>query len=262
MSPTEHDLRAALSDGEGDGPDPDRLIELGQARQARRRMQVLTTAAVVVIAAAGTGIVALGRTGGGNTDSAVRGATSVDLGPTRGTGAAGGAATGARPAASGYAAKAASAAVGCPATLPRYALPGGGSPGQFGAGDPLFSKPVRSVIVCSYPDADTAASAPVRRALQGAQATGLAASLDAAPRSPGSSCAARAQSPARNLAIIGLAADGTQLGTVTVTRTGTSCAASQVTNGTAVRYNWTPPSDLLPILAGRTPTMHGSPVSS
>jgi hypothetical protein len=280
MSPTEHDLRAALRDGEGDGPDPDRLIALGQAHQARRRMQMLSTAvAVVVIAGAGTGIVALARSGSGdktNADSAVHGAAGERLavsapGGSSGAGAgAGGASSAALPAAAGSQNAGKAAGVGCPATLPRYVLPGGGSPGQFGADEPLFDRPVTSVIVCSYdvvPAPSGAPLAPARVALSGASARRLAASLNGAAAAPATLCPKRdLTASARDLAIIGLAADGTPLHTITVTRSASACADSQVTNGTAVRYNWTPPSDLRPILAALTPTaipkMHGSPISS
>jgi hypothetical protein len=268
MSPTEHDLRAALSDGEGDGPDPDRVIALAQAHQSRRRMQVLSTAvAVVVVAGAGTGIVTLARSGSDHTTTAGSAARPHSNERYSDTAAAAGGSVAAPSAANGGAGKAV-AAVGCPATVPRYVLPGGGSPGQFGANEPLFSQPVTSVIVCSYdvaPAPSSATLAPARVALRGAHAQRLVASLNDAATSPATPCPRRdLTAAAHDYAIIGLAANGTPLRTITVTRSASACADSQVTNGTAVRYNWTPPSDLIPILAPLSPTpkMHGSPSSS
>lgn len=267
MSPTEHDLRAALSEGEGDGPDPDRLIALGHAQRTRRRMQVLSTAAAVVVAAGvGTGVVTLARDSGGQKTST--GSAVADGNQRHSDNAPGQAGSAATAPAAGSGGKAASAAVGCPATPPRYVLPGGGSPGQFGANEPLFSRPVTSVVVCSYdvaPAPTGAALAPSRVALSGTSARRLAVSLNDAAAAPTTPCPRRdLTAGARDLAIIGLAADGTALRTVTVTRSARACADSQVTNGTAVRYNWTPPSDLVPLLAPLrpTPTMHGSPISS
>jgi len=40
VSPTEFDLRAALSDGEGNGPDPDAVIGRAQAYQRQRRARI------------------------------------------------------------------------------------------------------------------------------------------------------------------------------------------------------------------------------
>jgi hypothetical protein len=284
MSPTEHDLRAALSDGEGDGPDAGRLIALGEAQRARRRMQALSTAAaVVLIAGAGTGIVALARGGGGDDKTSADSAAGQRYDSNSGTAAAGGAARlPAVPSATGGAStnaeKSADAAVRCPATVPRYALPGGGSPGQFGSDGPLFSKPVQSVVVCSYraadaPGAQPASTLPARAAVTGAKAARLAASLNAAAATPGASCPQTDLPAVSDLAIIGLAADGTSAGTVTATYQPAGCSA-RVTNGTAVRYNWTPPSELVPVLARLSPRsavvptqmptgkVHGSPISS
>jgi hypothetical protein len=264
MSPTEHDLRAALSDGEGDGLDADRLIASGRAHQARRRVQLLTTAAVIVVAAgAGTGIAALVRGGGGKTNagSALAGGTAASAARGYAAGGGGSAATSSGAEAPvGRNQKAASAAIACPASLPRYALPGGGSPGQFGADGQLFSRPVQQVIVCGYGASANQAekssgtsSAPRQATLSDAQATRLAASLNDAGHSPGALCPrTAAATPEGEFAIIGVAADGKVVGTVTVTRSSSACGGAQVTNGTAVRYNWTPPRDLAAILAKLT----------
>jgi hypothetical protein len=76
---------------------------------------------------------------------------------------------------------------------------------------------------------------------------------DAAP-APAAPCPkAGLTAPTRAFAIIAIAADGTRLRTVTATYSATGCAA-QVTNGTAVRYNWTPPGDLVPVFDRLTPS--------
>ena len=49
MSPTENDLRAALRDGEGDGPDASRIVIAGQRARARRRTQLVNTAVAVAL---------------------------------------------------------------------------------------------------------------------------------------------------------------------------------------------------------------------
>ena len=66
--------------------------------------------------------------------------------------------------------------------------------------------------------------------------------------------------------IIGIASDGSRVGTVTATYQ--SC--DEITNGTAIRYDWQPPSDLASVLTNLTPlkgtaphhsppVVHGSP---
>jgi hypothetical protein len=280
MSPTEFDLRAALREGEGEGLSANRLIADGRARRTRRRMQLLSAAAVVfVVSGAGVGIALIG--GDGNGGSAGSDAQSAALDGR----AAGQAPSPAQPtpdASSTNAAQAELRAIACPDSLPRYLLPGGGSPGQFGSDGPLFSRPVRSLIVCGYGTPRQATgqvptSQPARLELSGTQATRLATSLEnAATANSAATCPTAGKLDSHELAIIGVAADGAPVGTVTATLPDPACNV-QVTNGTAIRYDWTPPSDLQRILVTLVPRLdppaslpnhtpsgkvHGSPISS
>jgi hypothetical protein len=256
MSPTEFDLRAALRDGEGDEPNADQLILHGRARVAQRRTRILSAAAVVaVVTGLGGGIALLAHGGsGGDSASNAGGAGAASSQADSAYGAAGGTAlapaAGVPQAASSLAERGLSGTlqIPCPAALPQYLLPGGGGTGQFGADSPLFGKPVRAVVVCAYGPAakatDRGAAHPARLELADGAATRLAASLDATPSATatGPHCPSSPAGPYR-FAIIGLTADGARAGTVTAELTASGCTG-QVTNGTAVRYGWSPPADL------------------
>ena len=262
MSPSEFDLRAALRDGEGDGVNVERVIAGAQATRARHRTWLLSAAAAVVVAGVGTGsaVVWGGGSGGQQSDSAGSRAGASRYGGSANGPAHGPAAGPAksptaevpRPATNPAATTAAAAA--CPSTYPHYLVPGGGSPGQFGSDGPLFSKPVDTVVVCGYGTPTEAANLkpparPGRLVFTGDNATRLAASLENASKTVAMrSCPLSATQSA--LAIIGVAANGSEVGTVTATAT--TCP-NQLTNGTAVRYNWHPPSDLAPVLTNLTP---------
>lgn len=278
MSPSEFDLRAALRDGEGDGVNVERVIAGAQAQRARHRTWLLSAAAAVVVAGVGTGsaVVWGGGSGAGpHAESAASGASHGSIpglaGPahttTRGSVAAGPE----QPAPSPNSAASIAATATCPSTYPHYLLPGGSSPGQFGSDGPLFSKPVVALVVCGYGTPQEAANLkpparPGRLVFTGSQATQLAASLENASKTPGTeSCAGTPN----ELAMVGVSADGTTGGTITTTVTDTGCDV-QITNGTAVRYNWQPPSKIAPVIANLTPLkdtplhpttpgMHGSP---
>lgn len=253
MSPSESDLRAALQHGDGDGLDVDHVVFAARARIAERRMRIVSgTAIVLVIAGAGVGGTLLARTGG----SSVKNGSNA---------AAGGAADNAKPhpaaqspangGQGGGRSVYSYAAVPCPRAMPQYLLPGGGSPGQFGASGALFSKPVASVVVCAYGDT---ASKPVGKTVQpgrldigDGQAKQLAQSLESAPKTPTPTGCSEGQQT-HELAIIGLAADGSRVGTVTASLNTSTCG-QQVTNGTAIRYGWTPPSALKSVLLALKP---------
>lgn len=262
MSPTEFDLRAALRDGEGDGPNVDRIVAGGRARRAQRRSQLLSTAAVVVfVAAAGTGGALLwggnGSGGGNASDKAAFGAGdsraagqnpgAPNAQPT-GTTANGGSVRGS-----------ADPAVACPTSVPHLLLPGGGSPGQFGADGPLFPDPVDSIVVCSYGSPLRGAGvSPARLVLTGQNATALASSLENASKTRSAQpCPAIRSSDQHSLAIIGVTAAGTALPAITTTLSQPACNV-QVTNGTAVRYDWAPPANLQTVLTTLTPRPAGS----
>ncbi|WP_375491619.1 hypothetical protein [uncultured Jatrophihabitans sp.] len=277
MSPSENDLRAALRRGEGDATqdvDVDRLVAAGRDRATQRRVRLLSGAAVVlVVAAAGTG----GALIWGGSDSAQQ--TS---------GASAGKAAGSRAGGATQAAPATGAAAGaCPAAAPARVAPrpgaanpggltpgaGGGTGQAAGAGGALFAKPVARLVVCAYPEGSSpAAQRPAGITLTGAQADTLRTSLeDAAKTRPTGACPLLVRADERQLAIVGVTADGTKLPVVTTTVNAVSCRVV-VTNGTAVRYGWTPPASLGPLVAHLAPRIavtpggggpaHGSPIHS
>lgn len=262
MSPTEFDLRAALRDGEGDGLDVDRVVADGHARRARRRVQLLSTAAVVtLVAVVGTGGALIGGGSSGNNSSdslAVKNASGAASQNQRAAAPNDKSAATTTRAAAGGSAKAPgiadrAAAVACPTSLPRRLLPGGGSPGQFGADGPLFADPVDSIVVCSYGSAvrTTGGLTPARLVLTGQNAMKLASSLEHASKTPLKlPCPEIRTTDQRALAIIGVTAAGKTMPAITTTLTDCN---SPVTNGTAVRYNWNPPPNLGTVLRTLTP---------
>ncbi|MFN2519150.1 MAG: hypothetical protein ABR604_08935 [Jatrophihabitantaceae bacterium] len=255
MSPSEFQLRSALRDGEGEHVDPDTVIArargMQQERHDRRIRYASMAAAVTVIG--GIGVVAgVALRGGGkansgsaagNEDSAVvrNGAAAPAKGAT--AAAAPGAMADAR-------------AVPCPTTAPHLALPGGGS-GQFGAHGPLFSGPVAAVKVCAYPgDGPVTRATSPSRELAGQDAAALATSLDAAATNPpaGHCAGAPTTDEVSTLVVIAISTTGQAMPPVVVTL---SCPGT-VTNGTALRYGWRPPPDLV----NRLPRVGGSGATS
>lgn len=248
MPPNEFDLRAALRDGEGDGLDPERLIDQGRTRLAQRRSRLLNGAAVVaVVVGAAVAATQLGASSGGESGGSSNGGAGAAMGqsalgagdaahPPRAYGRAPNSTApvngGAVPAATGK-----SGAVACPATAPNYLLPGGGSPGQFGAGGPLFGKPVSTVLVCGYPTS----ARPAALALSDGDAERLVTSMENAPMSPSAGpCGQGATTP---FVFVGLAGSGKRVDTVTADLGAVGCAP-RITNGTAVRFDWIPPADV------------------
>ena len=139
------------------------------------------------------------------------------------------------------------AAVPCPDSPPKLMLPGGGGSGQFGSQGALFSDPVVAVKVCAY-----ASSTPTfvpSTILTGGSASDLTKSLEQADKSlPASMKCPGGPVPtdggSRSLVIIGVDKDGKQLKPVVATL---SCP-TRVTNGTALRYNWTPPASVATLI--------------
>jgi hypothetical protein len=270
MSPSEFDLRAALHDGEDGDLNVDQLIERGRARVTQRRVRLLSGAAIVaVVAGVATGGTLLATADNGSKPSL---ANAQDAGRTAaaapgpaaasGGGAAGGAAvSGPRAPASpmpSSAQPAAAATTACPQTLPRYSPPGGGSPGQFGASGPLFSKPVATVVVCGYGSGFSRVSAPThapaRLELHDGAAARLVASLESAPKvKPQVMCPDYRTADVQQIAIIGVTSAGTPTGTPVTTTIGLPACDVRVTNGTAIRYDWSPPADIARRLVVRNP---------
>ncbi len=255
MSPSEFDLRAALHHGEGDDLNVDQLVLGARARAAQRRVRLLSTAAVVaVVAGASVGIAQLAGNDSEQAGSNAAGASSPANNPNADS--AYGAAGSARSAPPRVNGPALPSGVACPTTRPQYLLPGGGSPGQFGANQPLFRKAVSTVVVCAYGSALQKASGPhshpVRLELRDGAATRLAASLENAAKAPPTDACGGAGGE-YEFAIIGVTETEARAGTVTAAIAESGCDPGAVTNGTAVRYGWSPPQDLRARLLALTP---------
>jgi hypothetical protein len=241
MSPSEFDLRAALHEGEGDAIDLAQLIAGAEARRAQRRVRIQSAAAVAaIVAVVGFGGSLLWSSGGGNNSSS-SGQSQLSRGSAPNA-AAGGPAMG-------------RLSASCPDSFPRYELPGGGSPGQFGSNGPLFDKPVSSVLVCSYgisqPKASSASS-PTAVRLTGAKANELVSSLEnASTIRKHANCPLLENTGQAAVAMIGFTADGQKVATVTATLTVPPCNV-EVSNGTAIRYNWQPPTSVLQAIGTRS----------
>lgn len=240
MSPNEFQLRAALSDGEGDVPDADRAITNAMRVRDERRRRITTIASsAAVVAVVVTGATLLTRGNGGEAGSGGGGGQS---GPALGAVVPGQATHGGIPYppagvdrpgssadtvhkdASNYGAEKKASGISCPAQFPRLALPGGGGTDQFGADGPLFSETPAAMKICSYPpDADSSVE------LDGDTARRLAATLEAAPTT-GDPLACLASAP--RLALYAVGSSGTVMRVVTAEP---GCKAYLVTNGTAVR---------------------------
>ena len=267
MSPSEDDLRAALHEGDAKDLNVDQLILHARARVAQRRVHLLSGAAITaVVAAIGVGGVLLANSGGDQGSASDAGAPAGTVFGAEHQRAAQASSPDApvanAPAAGGGVSADSALAVRCPRTPPRYLLPGGGSPGQFGGSEPLFKKPVSSVVVCAYGAATkpltmggSAAVYPARLVLRDGAAQSLVTSLESAPKEPTHEKCPYIQSSAstRNFAFIGLTADDRPAGKAVTASTTPGCGG-QVTNGTAIRYGWVPPSDLQQRLSVLTPT--------
>ena len=269
MSPSEFDLRAALHDGEGGELNVDQVIQHARARVTQRRVRLLSGAAIVaLVAGVATGGALLAGAGNGSHQNSAneQGAETSARSAAGGQGAkhrtpveAGGAAalsTAVPGPANAPVLQGTAGATSCP-RRPPPALPGGRSPEQLGTAGPLFSKPVASVVVCGYGSTVTRVSAPnrnpARLELHDGAATRLAASLEnAAKVKPRVMCPDYRTADAQQIAIIGITADGKQAGIVTTT-IGLPACDVEVTNGTAIRYNWTPPADIARQLAALNP---------
>jgi hypothetical protein len=253
MTPTENDLRAALRDGEGDGLNVERIVTHGRERAQRRSRLVNAAAITVVVAGVGVGLTFLGDSdkknsagsgaaaGGSEHRSSVqygRSGKNAPLAP--GAGAASVIPSAQR--------SAPSAAIGCPASLPRYLLP----PTATDTGGSLFSGPAATVVVCAY-GGDSAGQKATRVVLKGEDAKALVDSLEqTSARRPSGMCPDYRRADEQSLALIGLDASGERVGLVTTTLGRPACAVD-VRNGKIVRYGWQPPAALTGKLAPVVP---------
>jgi hypothetical protein len=155
MAPSEFDLRAALREGEGDGPDVNDVIMAAESRRAQRRVRLLSTAVVVaVVGGLAAGAAELGSSGGSSSNGSEAAAGA-------GQAANGDALHGAAGAPLAPAAKRALDSVPCPSAAPHYAVNAGGL--NSGGAAQLVSGQVRTVVVCAYGPAFYTASAPAHR---------------------------------------------------------------------------------------------------
>lgn len=234
MSPNEFQLRSALRDGEGDYVNPDTVIAraraMTRARHDRRVRYASVAAAVAVVGGIGVAAGVALHTNGNTTASRADRARSAD---------------GAKqPVAAGPLRDAQTLA--CPATVPQLNSAGGSA---LDAGGSLFSGPLAAAKICAYrqdggapiPGADGQAESTV---LSGQQATALAASLDTASKvRPVDACPMYRTAQGKTLVIIGLSTTGRAMKPITVTVAQNPCDLP-VTNGIAIRYNWSPPASL------------------
>lgn len=261
MSPSESELRSFLHGGEGDPINPDAVIAHARAVRHDRRVRLLSVAAAVVaVGAVGTGAVVLGA-GNSSTSSAGKNAmTSPAVTSPRGD----------IPMPLRSHADSRSAGPTCPTIPLRLMLPGGGGTGQFGGDGPLFDGPVSSMQLCGYAAAPASGQVAFSSTtvLVGAPANEIATSLNAASTMrvirP---CPIR---QTRELVVYATSATGVSMIPVVVDYS--SCEPF-ATNGTAARYDWTPPKDVeatlttlmtpkqtLPSLSSTSPRVSGSPV--
>jgi hypothetical protein len=242
MSPSESQLRAALRAGEGQPVNPEVVIAHARTVRHNRRMRVGSiAAAVIAVGGIGTGIAALntgpnGSNGSSNTaGGAIAGdkAAAPEATAPRAAPSTAGAAGGSRGGAGGP------DAASCPDKPIRLMIPGGGGgTGQFGGSGPLFAEPVDSIRVCGYAASSLGGriDATGSTVLLGQDADEVAASLNAAATTrKARPCPVE---PVRELVLYPIATSGGRLATVVVTYGG---CAPWATNGTAVRYDWTPP---------------------
>jgi hypothetical protein len=252
VAPSEFDLRSALHEGEGDGVDAGRVIARARAVRATRRTRWASVAASVVVAGAlGTGIGALvhfsGSPSAGSAGSAA-GANAADSAASATGSAAGGRAglaapqPAAPPASGEFHGPAQGPEKGskvCEDTVPVPATPPASGPATS---RPLLPPDTEAVVVCGY---RIAASGAIARhhhqdRLVGPAARELAQSLNAAALRPDRTCPPAF--PTRMLSITVNRPDIAPHQPVIVTYDST-CGAT-ATDGTAVRYGWTPPADL------------------
>jgi DinB superfamily len=123
------------------------------------------------------------------------------------------------------------------------------------ADGPLFRGSVESVVVCAYGTPSAASTArPQRLVLTDGAARTVVDSLEKAPQTkPTGACPLLRTADAQAVALLGVSADGKVVDTVTTTVGDPACSV-RVTNGTALRYRWLPPTVLRTALAQVNPS--------
>lgn len=239
MSPNEAHLRAALRSGEGERIDADAVI--GRAHRLRhgRRVRVASAAAAVVaVAGIGTGAALLNRGSAGHS-----GTPAAQAGNTTARHVATGhtvpQAAPTAPISSTLSAGPTPSHAGCPAEPIRLMAPGGGGTGQFGGSGPLFTGPVKQLLICGYAAAQLGSPVEFTGSYlleQNGGAQQLADSLNAA-----ATTAPQLRCPAQTLRELVLYATGTSGDRLAPVTVNFGVCPTLATNGTAVRFAWTPP---------------------
>jgi hypothetical protein len=211
MSPNEHQLRAALRQGEGDRPDADEIIFSARAaRAARRRTAWAVVGSVAAVLLVGGGITALSLAGDGSGSSASSGgaAGGAAVPPDRspGTGTRAGPLPPTVPA--------------CPRVLPSVPQPPSRSSGQ------LFPDGVIAIRICLYPVESSTLNAT--NELTGTAAQRLVEQLESSPKpAPQTACTADL---GPTMLLLGRTATGDVPNVV-----GNLGGCGSVSNGTAIR---------------------------
>lgn len=260
MSPSEFELRGALHHGEGDdGPlDIGTVILRAEAIRRERRVRVLTVAAAaVVVLGVSTAVVITHRTpartttaaaanGAGSASNRVpladqvppdvaalpsHDASADDITATssglavRPGGAAGGSST---------------AAATCPATAPAVTAPAAATSSQ-----PMFSSPVVSIIACGYRASDGAqlSDAHGDRLLSSLSESDVAATVTSINAASKDAVPIPCSNPSATNGLLVLYASYAS-GPAKPVAASTYACDRTISNGTAERFDWTPPTGL------------------
>lgn len=262
MSPTEFDLRRALSDGEGDGVDAGLIIFAARERRARRRHAMLSAAAaVIVVGGIAGGIAALA---GNSTDTGSASAAGSNSyapnsvkAPLAGNSSEGGGADVASSTAGSSAMKPQGTATNgftCARRPLHLTLPGRGTPPQLGATGDLLTGPVQSYRVCLTPfrmmlaQATPQSRPPLRFTVTGAAADALTASIQNASRTPKNlPCPDIRTAESVVITIVPVSPSGKAEQPLVVSTPLPTCN-TVITNGSSVRYDWQMPRRLQRLL--------------
>lgn len=260
MSPSESQLRAALRAGEGQPVDAELVIAHARTVRHNRRVRVGSiAAAVIAVAGIGTGIAALNGDGTSSPHDTAGGAIAGDKAAApEATGPRGAPGTAGTAGAAGGSHGGDNGAASCPDEPIRLMLPGGGGTGQFGGSGPLFAGPVDSIRACGYAAASLGGRIELTGStvLLGRDAADVATSLNAAAVTRSRETCPLPVGPVRELVLYPVASSGAELAPVVVTYNG---CGPWATNGTAVRYDWTPPAATSALLNRLTLATPGLP---
>ena len=240
MSPSEEQLRRALSEGAGAGPDVDTVLVRAEAFRRERRTKMLSAVAVVaLVAGIGTGVGVLASHSSRSHSTASEKAANQGAGDAAG-GSAGGGAYGLSSTGAAAAPSAELPPATCPSTAPVYSL------ANTSASAPFFNQPVTRITVCGYIGTgavvlDRATNQPLMHVYQGADAAAISDAITAAPkRTTLQACAVIPAVKLRRLLVLAQSASGALAPAVLV---GVGCDDS-LTNGKAIAFEWKQPRAL------------------